>query len=86
MLNAIVPDPFLARLWHVVYRKKGAGYARLVHHHILNIVPTKAKPLREYMKNCGTNIGEFSRTYQFVKATSDNPETKKSVCRAIIIL
>ena len=39
------------------------------------------------MKNHGNDIGEFSRSYRFQKAgLSDNPEAKKSVCRALIIL
>ena len=58
-----------------------------VHHHILSIVPAKAKLLRSFMKNHGNNIGEFSRSYRFQKAgLSDNAEAKKSVCRALIIL
>ena len=39
------------------------------------------------MKNGGTDIGEFSRSYRFVKAgTSSNLEAKKAVCRAVICM
>lgn len=58
-----------------------------VQHHMLSIVPAKAKLLRNFMKNCRTDIGEFSRSYRFVKVgTADNAEAKKSVCRAVILL
>lgn len=58
-----------------------------VHHQILTIVPAKAKLLKNFMKNYGMDIGEFSRSYRFLKAgTSDNPEGNKSVCRAVIFL
>ena len=50
-------------------------------------MPAKAKLLRNYMKKCGTDIGDFSKTYRFLKVgTSDNPEAMKSVCYASIIL
>ena len=58
-----------------------------IHHHMLNIVPSKVKPLREFMKTTGKEIGEFSKSIRFLKTDALNgSQTKKTPSRALIFM